>query len=328
MHQFLVAGDSCQQVDGHHAFSCAGAAFHNKYLLLSLCNRTVYELKRGFENNLLIIDEREFLVAIEQSHHRIGQGFARTDFAVVDHLHDVLRIAIFHKPFDEIGQGSHIALEENGRFVDMGLVEGQGEGGAVFAVVEEGAGRKLYLVFLYRAIEVREEVGVGPSLVGGVADFTVVAAHEGSHHGVFGGGFGFAPLLELNDHGVGLLLLVEAGEDEIDPFRCLRDLTFDGDHGIARNFCHFEHIFHVLHGVFPAVDFAFRGAVIELLLKLLVDDVIDVALADIGHEGFTILLVNDHRSVYLVALPLALSAGYFRAFCVIFFSTISSTLRL
>ncbi len=104
--------------------------------------------------------------------------------------------------------------------------------------------------------------------------------------------FGFAPLLELNDHGVRL-----------------------------------EHIFHVLHGVFPAVDFAFRGAVIELLLKLLVDDVIDVALSDIGHEGFTILLVNDHRSVYLVALPLALSAGYFRAFCAIFFSTMSSTLR-
>ena len=51
------------------------------------------------------------------------------------------------------------------------LIEGQGEGGAVFAVVQEGARGELNLVFLHRAVEVGKKVGVGPSLVGGVADF-------------------------------------------------------------------------------------------------------------------------------------------------------------
>ena len=45
---------------------------------------------------------------------------------------------------------------------------------------------ELNLVFLYRAVEVGEEVGVGPGLVGGVADFAGAAAHESANYGVFG----------------------------------------------------------------------------------------------------------------------------------------------
>ena len=143
-------------------------------------------MQGGFEDDFLIIDECKLLISVEQSHHGIGQGFAGTDFAVFDHLHDVLRIAVFYKFSNKIGQQSHIALKENGRFVDMGLIEGQGEGGAVFAVVQEGARGELNLVFLYRAVEVGEEVGVGPGLVGGVADFAGAAAYESANYGVFG----------------------------------------------------------------------------------------------------------------------------------------------
>ena len=194
MHEFLVAGQSGQQVDCHHAFSCAGSAFHDQDLLLFLCDGAVYELQGGFEDNFLIIDEGKLLISVEQSHHGIGQGFAGTDFAVFDHLHDVLRIAVFYKFSNKIGQQSHIALEENGRFVDMGLIEGQGEGGAVFAVVQEGARGELNLVFLYRAVEVGEEVGVGPGLVGGMGRFTISPTEFSYYHSIFFCGSYLAPL--------------------------------------------------------------------------------------------------------------------------------------
>ena len=142
------------------------------------------------------------------------------------------------------------------------------------------------------------------------------AAEGGADHGVLVRGLGLLPLLQLHDDRRGLPGLAVPGEDEVDAVGGLGDLVLDGHAGVGRDLRVLQEVAHVHERVLPGFDLRRSGAVPQPALEGGVDHGVDAVEAHVLAEARTGGLVDDHqsKSVYLVALPLAFSTGYFLAF--------------
>lgn len=117
--------------------------------------------------------------------------------------------------------------------VDVAVVV---DGVARLAVVQVGAGVKVDGVGADVFVEVLDEGGVGPSLVGGVVLGSDGSTDEGLDDAVHASGLDVLPLLELDDSGSSLAILSGSGENEVDSLGGVGDIELDGDAGIGGDF--------------------------------------------------------------------------------------------
>lgn len=80
----LSVGDQLyQQPDGHHAFSCAWAAFNNNRVFLMILQRAFDRIQDSFIGHLLFVQKNKFLTPCKHISQYILQGLGRTDYPLI-----------------------------------------------------------------------------------------------------------------------------------------------------------------------------------------------------------------------------------------------------
>ena len=188
---------------------------------------------------------------------------------------------------NELTELQGIVLEEGGRGLGVLGVERGVDDGAGLAVVQIRAGTEVHRIQPDVFIKILDELGVGPCLIGRVADLTLPPAQEGADDSILGGGLGFLPLLQLHDHGGALAIAADAGEDEVDAFAGLRDIEFDSYAGVVGDIGITKDRIHVAEGIFPRGQFAPSHGCSQRALDRVVHDIRNPVGEDVGAEiGF------------------------------------------
>ena len=188
---------------------------------------------------------------------------------------------------DKLLKGQHVRTDEHWGLLGVLGVEGVFEDLIAHAVVEVGTWGELDVVVLDGLVEVLDQGGIGPCLVGGVGEFSDSPTHKAGNNAIFTRCVHFGPLFELDNHGGVFGLVVLASQDEVDTLGGQWDAIFDGDASIIRYLAADQDVVHVLHGVSPGLDFVFGRFALGVLFKGSHDLLLNLVGKDIGGElGF------------------------------------------
>ena len=163
------------------------------------------------------------------------------------------------------------------------------------AIVQIGTWVQSNVVVIDELIEVRHELGIGPSLVGRMKHLAFCTTDPGSNDRVFGGRLDIRPLLEFDNDSDWFVFFVEPGNDKIDSFGRLGDLVLDRNPSVGRDRGSLEHVSDEVQGVLKRLSFARRGVVSKVLAKGIEDSLSDPIFSNRFTElGFG-RRVDDHR---------------------------------
>ena len=136
-----------------------------------------------------------------------------------------------------------------------------------------------------------------------------------------------APLLQFHDDDILPILFICANNDEIHALGSLRNIVFNGNLHLVVNLGIIHDVPHELHGVVPGGKFAILPCVQSFFANQIENLRGNHTATDILHKSLFIGVVDNHTldysSLYFLAVPRALSAGYFNAFFLSFSSMIS-----
>ena len=175
----------------------------------------------------------------------------RPELAVADPIHGFPVVAVFDVGLDELAQLLRIVPEEGRGELGVRVVKRRVDHRSGIAVVQIGAGPEVDWVLPNGFIEVLDQHGVGPGLIGWVIHLPLPAADKGTDDGVLVGGLRVLPLLQLNYDGGALAIRAGAGDDEINTFGGLRDVELDRDSGVVRDLAIFQHLVHLQQRMLP-----------------------------------------------------------------------------
>ena len=203
-------------------------------------------------------------------------------------------VAVAHMRLDELLQPLHVIAQIQRRTLEVFTIARVGNAGAIAAIMQVRAGLEANALFLDRLVEILQERGIAPRLVGRMRGLTLGSAQESLDDGILTRGRDFLPLLELDDHTGFALPFVEPSHDHVDALGGLGDAVFDGDSGITGNPFILEDVFHVLQRLLVRSAFIFAHTTHTPPLHCAQDAVRYPVAAHVIQEGGLVAAVNQH----------------------------------
>ena len=108
---------------GQHRLAGPGAALDDHDLLVRR-RRSLRDRPGAFVDHFLIVDQHEFLIALEHLRQAVHEHLGRADAAVLDLVDQLGLVAVLDVLLDEVAQPGPLglALEEQRRLLDIGRV--------------------------------------------------------------------------------------------------------------------------------------------------------------------------------------------------------------
>ena len=205
------------------------------------------EVKRRLIDDLLIVDQLEFPVALEQRDEMIDETLRGLEPAVVDSVEDSRAVAGADVAPQKLAEPLDVVPDESRRPRRMLVIEGRVDGRTGRQVVQIGARPETYRVVLHGLVEIPDQRRVGPGLIGGMRDFALRTVDHGRHDSVLLRRLHLGPLLELDDHRVLVVFGIAPREDEVDTLRSERNLVLDRHTGVLGDLVAQQDVVHILH---------------------------------------------------------------------------------
>ena len=118
------AGEPHKEIDGHDGLTGARAATNDHHVALASAARFQCEVESLLEDDLLIVDHDEFLLAFEHACQSILERLARAQATRLNLIEHPAVIAVLDVPTDEVPQLHDVARAEHRRPLEVLEVDG------------------------------------------------------------------------------------------------------------------------------------------------------------------------------------------------------------
>jgi hypothetical protein len=255
-----------QQIDRHYRLARSGASFDDEHPFAPILIAQLRTGENTLEHDLLLIDKHELPLTPQHSGQGILQALRWPDITLFDIDECLLLVSSLDELLDKLLQLFCITPTKHGSLVDELLEMGEEQRIVrigILIIMQIGAGIEMNGDILDIGIEITDQRLVAEGLVCGMYGRLECSLKAGPYPlGHFRGSnidklldvldrLHFAPLLQLDNHRMVLLLVIQTGNDEIDPFGALWDRELDRYTGIHGDIGIMQDLGHVHHGVLP-----------------------------------------------------------------------------